>query len=198
MRRRSRAVLAGAFGLLALSGCAQASTPPPPVSVSAQAAADARSVQTSATFGTGLGDAITYDTALVPAGAHGAVSATNDGTNMTVTLALRGVRPNYRYGAHAHTQPCGAKGDDAGPHFQFQVDPVKPSVDPAYANPQNEIWLDLSTDPTGAGSSETKVAWVFPVDRRAKSVIVHSMQTSTEPGKAGTAGGRAACITVAF
>ena len=34
----------------------------------------------------------------------------------------------------------------AGPTFQNVVDPVQPSVDPAYANPENEIWLDFRTD----------------------------------------------------
>jgi superoxide dismutase, Cu-Zn family len=42
------------------------------------------------------------------------------------------------------------------------------------------------------------VPWVFPADRRAASVIIHAMSTSTEPGKAGGAGNRAACLTVGF
>jgi Cu-Zn family superoxide dismutase len=29
-------------------------------------------------------------------------------------------------------------------------------------------------------------------------VIIHAMPTATDPGKAGTAGSRAACITVGF
>jgi superoxide dismutase, Cu-Zn family len=40
--------------------------------------------------------------------------------------------------------------------------------------------------------------WQFPADRRAESVIIHAMPTATEPGKAGTAGDRAACISVNF
>ena len=97
---------------------------------------------------------------------------------------------------------CGATGDAAGPHFQNQVDPAagpgKPSTDPTYANPQNEIWLDLTTDAQGNGTATSTNEWVFPADRRAQSVIIHEMATMTAPGKAGTAGKRPACMTVPF
>ena len=72
-----------------------------------------------------------------------------------VRLDVDGLLPNRGYAAHAHVNACGPTGDVAGPHFQNQVDPAaapgKPSTDPAYANPQNEIWLDLRTDGDGAG-----------------------------------------------
>jgi Cu-Zn family superoxide dismutase len=42
------------------------------------------------------------------------------------------------------------------------------------------------------------VAWAFPADRRAASVVIHALPTATDPGKAGSAGNRAACITVGF
>ena len=116
----------------------------------------------------------------------------------SVTLAVTGLQPNRRYGAHAHTKPCGSDGTDAGPHFQFKPDPVTPSADPAYANDVNEIWLDFTTDAAAAGQATSTVPWVFPADRRAASVIIHAMPTSTEPGKAGTAGDRLACLTNAF
>ena len=77
-------------------------------------------------------------------------------------------------------------------------DPVQPSVDPAYANPQNEVWLDLTTDGEGAGSATTTVAWGFERAPRAQSVVIHAMPTATGAGRAGTAGDRAACVTVAF
>jgi superoxide dismutase, Cu-Zn family len=34
----------------------------------------------------------------------------------------------------------------------------------------------------------------FPADRRTATVVIHAMPTATEPGKAGSAGNRAACI----
>lgn len=194
--RPTRPVLAAVIGVLALSGCGGGTVTAPAATAPSTSA---RNVQVSATFEAAPGGAaVTYDQALVKAGARGAVSSQSSGGNTTVELAVRGLEPDRRYGAHAHTKPCGAKGEDAGPHFQNEVDPVQPSVDPAYANPQNEIWLDLTTDATGAGSATATVPFEFPADRRAQSVIIHAMETMTEPGKAGTAGARAACITVAF
>lgn len=197
MRRTVRPVLIGLAAAFALAGCglgASASTS----TVTSDGPTGSRDVHVAATFTKALGPAVTYDVALVPEGARAAVSSAAAGGNTTIKLALRGLQPERKYGAHAHAKPCGERGEDAGPHFQNVVDPVQPSVDPQYANAQNEVWLDLLTDPTGAGSGETTVAWEFPAERRAQSVIVHALPTSTEPGKAGTAGARAACVTVAF
>lgn len=196
MSRRAVFALVGVTGVLALSGCGggvagSASSGPP------QTAAQAVSVE--ATFAPPpSAPAVTYDPKLVPPGAQVTVHAAADSGSTTVELAVRGLVPDRRYGAHAHAKPCGAKGEDAGPHFQSKVDPVQPSVDPAYANPQNEIWLDLTTDAQGAGTAKATVPWTFPADRRPHSVIVHAMPTATDAGKAGTAGARAACVTVDF
>jgi Cu-Zn family superoxide dismutase len=192
--RSPRFVGLGLIGVFALTGCggAQAAAPATPTPT------PTRTVQVSATFGTDDPTAITYDPALVPVGSRGAVSSETADGSTTVMLAVRGVDPERRYGAHAHAEPCGATGDLAGPHFQNQVDPVQPSVDPAFANPENEVWLDLTTDESGAGSATATVPWAFEGDRRAQSVIIHAMPTATAPGEAGTAGARAACITVEF
>lgn len=89
-----------------------------------------------------------------------------------VGLDAEGLLPDRGYAAHAHVRPCGATAADAGPHFQDEADPAagpdKPSTDPAHANPENEVWLDLHTD---------------------------GEMTMTDAGHAGTAGGRAACLT---
>ena len=181
-------LLASAAGVLA--GCG-ASEPAPDAQASPPK-------EVSATFATGSGQAITYDPALVPAGAGITVRTSAANGSTSTTLEVRGLRPDTVYGAHAHVNPCGATGDAAGPHFQLDQDPVKPSVDPAYANAQNEIWLDLKTDAQGAGTTTSTNAWEFPADRRAKSVIIHEMATKTEPGKAGTAGKRPGCVSVDF
>lgn len=192
--RTPRLVGLGLIGVLALSGCsAAAATPPPTPSPTPD-----RNVQVSATFSSGQRTATTYDPELVPVGSHGAVGVQTGSAGTTVMLAVRGLVPERRYGAHAHTEPCGPTGADAGPHFQNEVDPVQPSVDPAFANPQNEIWLDLTTDASGAGSATATVQWGFDQDRRAKSVVIHAMETASGPGEAGQAGARAACITVDF
>ena len=157
-----------------------------------------RSYQISSIFSAGGGPAITYAPDTVPVGAGVTVDTRSGGGVTTTVLRVRGLRPGTVYGAHAHVGRCGATGDAAGPHFQFRPDPVQPSVDPAYANPRNEIWLDLRTDAHGDGSATSTNPWVFPAERRAGSVVLHEMATSNEPGHAGTAGGRLACVTVAF
>ncbi len=63
--------------------------------------------------------------------------------------------------AFRRRRPCGATGDAAGPHFQHVPDPVRPSTDPAYANPRNEIWLDFTTDRLGTGFARSTVDWTF-------------------------------------
>jgi Cu-Zn family superoxide dismutase len=144
------------------------------------------------------GPLISYSSA-VPAGATARVQAVYDASGGTsVTLHVWGLSPNTEYGAHAHVNPCGALGSDAGPHFQNVQDPVVPSVDPAYANPDNEIWLDLVTDEDGNGVAYTHVKWQFQPDRRAHSVIIHAEHTHTGPTDSGVAGPRLACLTVGF
>ncbi|MGM1059514.1 superoxide dismutase [Saccharothrix sp. Mg75] len=141
--------------------------------------------------------AYTYDPALVAPGAAVMVVATPTRHGTRTLLSVYGLAPDRTYGAHAHQRPCGALPTDAGAHHQHEVDPVQPSVDPAYANPANEIWLDLTTDHRGRATVTTTVDWRF-ADRRAGSVVLHAQRTATEPGKAGTAGARLACATVDF
>ena len=159
-----------------------------------------QNVQVSATFAEGGGGpAYTYDPELVPAGATAEVTSNAGDGATTTTLRVTGLVPNRAYGSHAHTQACTpADGADAGPHYQLSEDPVTPSVDPAYANPQNEIWLDFTTDAEGNGEATSTVPWVFPEDRRAAAVVIHEKPTATHAGHAGTAGGRPGCVTVDF
>ncbi|WP_116050724.1 superoxide dismutase family protein [Amycolatopsis palatopharyngis] len=163
--------------------------------------APAPSVATAiGTFGEYEPDATasTYDTELVPEGARAhvfALSAPGLGTN--TVLSVSGLVPNREYGAHAHTRPCGETGKAAGPHFQHEQDPVSPSVDPDYANPDNEIWLDFTTNRNGSATELSSVEWQFG-ERRPASVVIHEMHTHTAPGEAGAAGSRLACINVDF
>ncbi|MER7013164.1 superoxide dismutase family protein [Saccharopolyspora sp. NPDC000359] len=156
--------------------------------------------RTATTYGAFAPDAkaVTYDPALVPNGAK--VDLTSERTNgqTKITVNLEGLVPDHQYGAHVHTKPCGATGEDAGPHFQEKADPVKPSVDPAFANPQNEVWLDFHTDAQGNGTATAEGTWSFDTRQDAKSFVIHETPTHTEPGKAGTAGGRLACLNAEF
>ncbi|MGI5341618.1 superoxide dismutase family protein [Streptomyces sp. CA-181903] len=144
------------------------------------------------------GAAVTYAPDAVPGGARVRVAerpAHGGGTRFV--LRLQGLPAGRTFGAHVHRQACGPKPDDAGPHYQNVKDPVQPSVDPAYANPRNEVWLDVTTDAHGAARAETAVAWrVRPGE--ARSVVLHEHATDTRAGHAGTAGARLACVTVPF
>lgn len=138
-----------------------------------------------------------YDKALVPDGAKVFVAENVHDGLTTVVLDVRGLVPNHAYGAHAHAKPCGPKPEDSGSHFQHNADPVKPSVNPAFANPMNEIWLDFTTDAKGNATKASTVDWTFGA-APASSVVIHAEPTQTAPGKAGTAGARAACVSIAF
>lgn len=143
------------------------------------------------------GELVRYS-ASVPEGARARVDAvyTSAGDSI-ITLHVWGMAPNTPYGAHAHVSPCGTTdGAAAGPHFQNVPDPVAPSTDPAYANPANEIWLDLTTDDEGNGVAQTKVPWQFAPGRRAQSVIIHVEHTHTGSTDSGVAGARLACLSV--
>lgn len=142
--------------------------------------------------------AVTYDAKLVPVGATATVTVTREPDSTHVRLTVARLRPNRGYGAHLHTDPCGSSGAAAGPHHQHQHDPAasasRPSVDPSYANPRNEVWLDFTTDGSGGASAAARQPWTF--DSLPRSLIIHATTTRTGPGEAGTAGARAACLTL--
>ncbi|PWK85193.1 Cu-Zn family superoxide dismutase [Lentzea atacamensis] len=140
---------------------------------------------------------ITYDVKRIPLGAKLSTGSSVAGGRTTVELKVSGLQPDTKYGSHVHTKPCGAKPADSGPHYQNEKDPVAPSVDPKYANAQNEIWLDFTTDAQGAATATATVNWEFRKGE-ANAVIIHATHSSTEHGKAGTAGDRLACLTAQF
>ena len=145
-------------------------------------------------------NAFTYSP-LVPVGARVKVDSwyLPDGRTVVV-LRASGLAADYEFGAHAHANACGASGAAAGPHYQFQMDPVTPSINPAFANPDNEVWLDFTTDSKGRGWAMAVQDWQPHADRRPGSVILHIEHThdGTDGGPAGTAGARLACVTVGF
>jgi superoxide dismutase, Cu-Zn family len=144
--------------------------------------------------------AISYNAALAPIGATMTVTFSRLTNSTMAELMVSGLLPNRGYAVHAHTKACGVTGDAAGPHFQNRLDPAAtpqaPSTNPDYANPRNEIWLDVRTDAKGAGISRTTVPFTF-TDRAPGSIVVHeAMTTDTHPGHAGMAGARIACLTL--
>jgi Cu-Zn family superoxide dismutase len=142
----------------------------------------------------------TYNPALAPVGAHVKAALTPSGESTNAEFTVSGLLPNRGYAVHAHVNSCGGFPDAEGPHYQNRIDPAAtaqaPSTNPEYANPNNEIWLDVRTDAAGSGTSRTTVPFVF-TDRGPGSIVVHeAMQTATEPGQAGKAGARIACLTL--
>jgi Cu-Zn family superoxide dismutase len=139
-------------------------------------------------YGTGVENPIST-------GASATVHATEGANGKTiVTLQVRGLPANREFGAHAHVLAC--NNNKAGGHYQNV--PAAPSGNTSdFANPQNEIWLDFTTNSAGNGSAQTTVAWTFRTDG-ANAVIIHDHHTTdTDPG-AGTAGSKLACLNVDF
>jgi Cu-Zn family superoxide dismutase len=139
---------------------------------------------------------------LAPEGAQLSVEAGESDGFTDVRLEVTGLLPDRGYAAHVHERPCGSTGAAAGPHYQHEVDPAatpeQPSTDPAFANPRNEIWLDLRTDGDGYAEVTAGVPFVFS-GRAPASVVIHQSEaTATGPGEAGSAGARVACLNVPF
>jgi superoxide dismutase, Cu-Zn family len=174
----------------------QGSTSPSPVG---SATPDLVATGTFLPFRSGS-TAITYDPAVVPPGATATVSIAKNPQGTEVRLETAGLIPRRSYGAHLHTKPCAALPADAGPHYQHRKDPAAaaspPSVDPSYANPRNEIWLDFTVDGYGTASTSAVLDWTFPPGSSARSLILHAERTKTAPGVAGNAGDRVACLTL--
>ncbi|MBW5482576.1 superoxide dismutase family protein [Streptomyces bambusae] len=141
--------------------------------------------------------AVTFDDKAVPPGARILVTEHADDGGTEVELKVEGLQPNRTFGAHVHQKACGSAAPDSGPHYQDKADPKQPSTDPAYANDDNEVWLDFTTDGSGEGDSDATVDWRFRPDG-ARSVVLHDHATETGQGKAGTAGDRLACVNVPF
>jgi Cu-Zn family superoxide dismutase len=195
--RTTVATLVGAVlltgGLAACSSGAPPAAPPSAPAVKPVAETDVAAPAASGDQPKG----ITYDVARIPLGAKLSTGSSVANGQTTVELKVSGLLPNTKYGSHVHTKPCGAKPADSGPHYQNAKDPVSPSVDPQFANAENEIWLDFTTDAQGAATGTATVKWEFRKGE-ANSVVVHAAHTSTEHGRAGTAGDRLACLTAAF
>lgn len=192
---------AAAAILLALAGCGET-----PTGSGQQSAVAPSSPMNSGSYAEGQpvtskfsefedATAITYHQPEIPKGAKAVTVVKNEGNGTTVSLKVEGLVPNRAFGAHVHVNICGKSGDLAGPHYQNKKDPVQPSVDPAYANPKNEVWLDFKTDQDGNGQAESTVDWKFRPGE-GRSIVIHVMPTMTEKGKAGTAGERLACINI--
>jgi Cu-Zn family superoxide dismutase len=144
--------------------------------------------------------AFTYDPAVVPVGATAQLAVSRTAVGATVRLAAAGLLPDRAYGAHLHAAPCTGDPDAAGPHYHHNEDPgasaSPPSVDPSYANPGNEVWLDFTTDDEGGAAATSAPGWTFGELDPPRSLVLHEGRTRTAAGEAGRAGPRVACLTL--
>ncbi|GLW12331.1 hypothetical protein Misp01_74590 [Microtetraspora sp. NBRC 13810] len=136
--------------------------------------------------------AVVYDKKLAPEGAKADITVDSSGQETTSKLTVAGLLPDRKYGSHLHTKSCGAKPDDSGPHFQHM--PAQGPSPHTAANPTNEVWLDFTTDASGAATAEAKQPWGLSPDRLPKSLVIHAEETTPTGPKAGTAGDRVACL----
>jgi Cu-Zn family superoxide dismutase len=92
------------------------------------------------------------------------------------------------FGVHVHKNPCGPKGEDAGPHYQ------NPDAAPDAPMHDKEIWLDIMVGKDGHGRHGTAVPWRV-AEKAAGSVVIHALPTNHDDGSAGA---RNVCTTVPF
>ena len=158
----------------------------------------ARTVTAQGRFAAAPATPATYDSALVPVGASATVNASEAATRTTVTLAVTGCRRPPLWRARPH-QAVRRRREGRGAALPVHARPGDAeAVRPRLRQQRERDLARLTTDAAGSGRATSTVPWAFPADRRAASVIIHAMPTSTEPGKAGGAGNRAACLTVGF
>jgi hypothetical protein len=129
----------------------------------------------------------------IAATATATATAWNVGGKLKVELKVTGLPASRTFGAHLHKLACNDM--KAGGHYQEIPWPAttdaSSATDPTYANLMNEVWLDFTTDASGAGNATRTVDWL-PRTGEAKSIIIHHM--ATESG--GVAGARLACLAM--
>jgi superoxide dismutase, Cu-Zn family len=116
----------------------------------------------------------------------GTAEARAEGKGMAISLAVTGLSPSREFGAHLHKLPCTEM--NAGGHYQNRPGGAN---DPAFANPDNEVWLDFKTSATGEGRASAEVDWV-PRSGEASAIVIHERTT----GDGGIAGAKLFCTDI--
>ena len=91
-------------------------------------------------------------------------------------------------GAHAHTKACADDATASGPHH------ANPAGDPSKSLAAREVWLDISIDSQGRGTSIALFDWRIRKGD-AGSVVIHAQPTNATTGAAGA---RVMCTTIAL
>lgn len=176
-----------ALMLVLLTATACAGPPAPLQQVTKPSPAEEVTLSGGGEFTTDNTAAIAYDRRLVPEGAQASLTAESSGSATRTSLVVEGLLPHHHYGAHLHTAPCGTDSDDAGGHYQH---------DPGHASAASEVWLDVTTDGSGAGRSTARNSWRLDAATAPKSLVIHARGTKKSGPRAGDAGPRVACLTL--
>jgi Cu-Zn family superoxide dismutase len=144
--------------------------------------------------------AITYNPDLAPIGAALTATIIPTSEGSTAQLTVLGLLPDRGYTVYAYEKACGPTANAAGARFQNRRDPAAtssaPSTHPQYANPDNEIWLDVRTDDAGTGTSAATLPFVL-TDRAPGSLMIYAtMRAPQERARAGSIGSPVACLTL--
>lgn len=111
---------------------------------------------------------------------------------MRLTLTVTGLPNAHGFGSHVHKLACDNM--QAGGHYQNDPAPADAGTNAAlYATPQNEVWLDFTTDGTGGATATATEGWV-PRAGQANAIVVHEHATAT----GGVAGAKLACLKIPF
>jgi Cu-Zn family superoxide dismutase len=113
-------------------------------------------------------------TLFAAAGTHGVGSMTAAGTmsrevtpKTTATVSVTGLTASTAYGIHVHDHSCGLL--SGGGHYK-----IDPSI--TTAQQTNEIWLNLTTDGSGAGTQTISVSHLARPE--AGSIVIHDPDAS--------------------
>jgi Cu-Zn family superoxide dismutase len=136
---------------------------------------------------------------VVPEAARLEVDAEYDaGGHTRITLGATGLAPRTSYAGRVTWGGCTVRASGLGPTYQLvPAPPDAAPFHPEYTNKVNEVWLELKTDDSGAGTAVAVQPWQFAPEERPGSVILHQHVVPVRPGGT-TAGRRLACIEVAF
>lgn len=125
-------------------------------------------------------------------GASADLFAVAGGGSTTFFLLLSGLAPasvGTTYGAHIHVGTCvPGNGAAAGGHFN------KTGGTPST---ETEVWLDFQVLPGGYAYAVTTVPFVIEPGT-ANAMVIHAEPTQAGGSMPGFAGGRIACLPVAF
>ena len=155
------------------------------IAVAALATVSALPAAASMLVNHGRGPTIVHDSAYSDS-RNQVHSWTRDGQTQ-VRLMVTGLPANRTFGAHVHTAPCGTDPSASGGHYQHSTGASQPLAD-------RELWLDVTTDAQGRGTTTTTVPWTF-APGTAGSVVIHANPTNPTTGAAGA---RLTCTTVPF